>query len=285
MSLSLARKVPADASDAEKADALDLVTAAATDLERWGRRYWPDYRVHPWVVASDFGIPTSYVPMMDIGNIFQDVLAQEPEGMNPARRMVWGGTAFGQCGIAILGGLRAFTFWACDWGTMSHEGTHMEDVGHSNKQIGDAIQEYGDQLCTMGKKPRVMGFTGLNYRRLGIADKELIVTEPGDYVLGCLETPLGCRHENEWQLLVLPQTDDWRYDMVLSRRKMKGFPHCAGAAYEDTVHVHWEYDRARKAGLTGPFNFQLGETMTMPNGWAVSAIEVNRNQILLRIER
>jgi hypothetical protein len=139
----------------------------------------------------------------------------------------------------------------------------------------------------MGRKPR-KGLNAINYIQLGIADKVLDVEQPGDYVLGCLETPLVARHPNEQQILTLPgraaAPDGSAVDyFALSRRKMHGFPETLGQSYENTVFTHWLSPNANS--ITGTLNIGLGDQVEMPNGWIVESLEANANQILLRISR
>jgi hypothetical protein len=285
--LAIYRKVPADISDDQRVRELALCHAAAVVVERWVRMYIPTYRTRGYLVASDLGVPTTTVPGPSSKNIYGAAIAQKPDdGFEPTHHMVWGGSSTSICGRFILCGKNGFTTVLCDAYTKIHEWFHGLCEGHANLWKPSGLIFYGDQTSVMGKKPR-HGLNAINYMRLGIADKVLSVDEPGDYVLGCLETPLIARHPHERQILTLPggpaPDGTTAPYFTLSRRKMRGFPDVVGPAYANTVFVHWP--GPGKSSVTGTLNIGLGHQTQMPNGWIVKALEANANQILLRISR
>jgi hypothetical protein len=285
ITLGLYRKVPLGGSNQSE---LDTALTAGFALERMKRRYWFDDRVHAQLVESDRPVPSTIYPIFS-PSIWTDIVDQH-NGPLIHKTMLWGGSDPSRCGYAMLNGNYGVTTRHCDEETMFHEEGHLRDVSHSNTaMLVDGVWriiEYKDQTDIMGRKPRPTAWHGLNYRKLHLANKVVEITEPGDFVLGCLETPLPCRHENEWQLLVLPTGNGWHRELVLSRRKVRGYQATVGPSYADTVFVHWrDHVNGTDKSFRGEYDFQLGERKEMPNGWTVEALEANVNQILLRVEQ
>lgn len=269
--LAVFRQVPVGSSDQIKADALALTVPFCEWVERTARRYFSDARVRAYVVESDYAIGR-FLPTTGRDNVFAHAREQKPDdGFVPNKWMIWGGNATGACGIAHLNGDHAYTYAKCGKNTFFHELMHMWNEGHSNEIINGVPLEYRDQTSHMGRLPRA-GLNAMNYFRQGLIHR--LGSGEGDHLLGCLETPEIARHPDEVQAIDVG-------GVLLSRRKIRGYPECVPDFRQFTVFAHWALPENKS--LTGGLN--VGWDDTEIRGFLAKQLWHNRNHAMIRIRR